>query len=175
MSGCTVILGDDLPVLHQLSQSTGVATGVDSAFTPPRAVFARALVIGMDLSGATSARDAKRALKDELRQALTDTRRYPELVHVFITYLAPAHVSGDRLSSAAAGIASRLHAALERARGQYVDVILLDVTHCTDGSVLAARILERAQQKAGAHADTALGWSDIQHRSIVRATLAEHV
>lgn len=173
MPGRMVVLGDELRVLTSLSSRDDVISGADAA--PGLPGSPRAAVVGLDLRDALSLHDAKRQLKEALRGVMQDVRRYPDLAHICVVYLIPEKVNENRVCTAAAGIASRLHAALERDRGEYVDVILLDATACGDGDVLAERIGERMRQKAGHHTDTALTWSDIQDRSIARATMDEHV
>ncbi|HWM15386.1 MAG TPA: hypothetical protein VNP97_02245 [Microbacterium sp.] len=170
----TVILGDELPVLQPLAARDEVTSAVSpgSDHHPPRS--ARAVVIGLDLQDSASVRDAKRHLREVVRRSLSAVRRYPALAHLFVIYVIPATVHPDRLSSLAGSVASRLHAALERETGQYVDVTLVDATACRDSALLADRLADRISEKAGLHTDIALEWADIRDRSIQRATLDQY-
>ena len=170
----TVILGDQLAVLTPLAASIEREAGEQSPAVSPSPWSARAAVIGLDLRDATSLREVKRRLREVTHRAARDVRVYPDLVHLFVIYLVPEAVRADRLSSAAAGIASRLHAALERESGQYVDVALINASGCGDSLRLADRIADRVRERAGMHTDIALDWPEIRDRSISDIALDEY-
>lgn len=170
----TVILGDQLAVLTPLAAYIEREAGEHPPGASPSPSSARAAVIGLDLRDATSLREVKRRLRDITDRAARDVRGYPDLVHLFVVFLVPAAVRADRLSSATAGIASRLHAALERERGQYVDVALINATGCGDSLRLTARIADRVRERAGMHTDIALDWQEIRDRSISDIALDEY-
>lgn len=170
MTGCVVLLGDDLRPLHALSNHPLAFRRIPAPATQTRLHSARAVVLGLDLSEATSVREAKRALRNALH-SVTDLRRYGQLVHLCVVYLLPNEVPNGRMRSVAGSVASRLHAALERETGQYVDVALLDVTACEDGVLLADRIMDQIRRSAGSYTDIALSWSDIRDQSITQITV----
>ena len=140
MAGSTVMLGDDLLVLERLSNSAAVSAPAETVRGAALPSSSRAAVIGPDLRYAPSLRSAQRRLKESLPR-------------VCIAYLAPEDVDTVGLSIAAAGVASRLRAALPTAK-----ISRYWRTESSNG----------VGQKARANTDTSLTWP----MSAARAALA---
>lgn len=172
MTFIVVALGDQLESLRPLRHRDGVLWTEDGQVAAGRGV--RGLVVGVDLSGAGSPRQARAELKQHALRRADQVRRHPGAVHLLIAYRLPAGMSADRFLGGADAVALQVHALLERAAARYVDVTLLDVTDCDDGALLADRILERIAGRAGAYSSVALTWSDIRAMSIARATMADY-
>ncbi|GAA2580255.1 MULTISPECIES: hypothetical protein [Micrococcales] len=171
MTHTVVALGDHLDSLRQLTPHRGVIDS-DEDLEPRGGV--RGLVVGVDLTGARSAREVRAELKRQVTRWAEAARRYPGAIHLLIAYQIPRGLDPSRVQGAADGAALRAHAMLERSAARYVDVTLLDVTECDDTTVLADRIMERISGRAGAYSAAALTWADIRGTSIARATMADY-
>lgn len=134
---------------------------------------ATCLVWLIDLTAVDTPRAARRRLKEHFRALLATSTSHPGLRHVLVLYAHQDLVPQRRVEPAARSIASRLHAEIERSRGRFVDVILLDVTQCDDLPLLSERINEVAILRAGMAGDAALTWDDIRERSIHSVVTAE--
>jgi hypothetical protein len=163
------MIGDRLAVLGELAKRPGF----DEVITDAAAVKAapRAAVVGLDLRAVSSGREAARQLKQLLPLVELTVGRCSTLDHVCVAYNAASEDVADRLDSVAESVASRLHAGFERRSGRYVDVTVVDVSGCDDAVILANRLEERINEVAGHHADIAVRWTDIAHRSIRQVTL----
>lgn len=145
-----------------------------TAITPTaETTDATCLVWLIDLTTVDTPRAARRRLKEHFRGLLAASTAHSGLRHVLVLYAHQDLVPARRVEPAARSIASRLHAEIERRRGRYVDVILLDVTRCEDLPLLDERIAEVALLRAGMAGDTALIWEDIRERSIHSVVRAE--
>jgi hypothetical protein len=162
MGAQLIVRGDLLPVLQQLAATQ--ASGLE----PPRAV-----VWGADLRDATSKRDAQKRLVAHCRDVAAVAAAHPQLAHVFVAYSHGGVVPAGGCLATAARAAARLHAELERARGRYVEVVLLDVTGCEDANTLERRVTQAIATPAGVAGDVALGWTDIVDSSIHAAAARE--
>lgn len=173
MNYSVVAAGDACDSLADLTQRvTGTPPGQGEAEYGGRQ--ARGLVVGVDVSAARSARDARAELKRRVIRWTAELRRYPAAIHLLVAYRLPPDVRPGYVLHAADGLALHAHVALERSAARYVDVTLLDVTDCDDSVTLADRILERIAGKAGAYSSVALTWLDIRDTSIARATMADY-
>ena len=134
---------------------------------------ATCLVWLIDLTALDTPRAARRRLKEHFGELLATAALHAGLRHVLVLYAHQDLVPARRIEPAARSIASRLHAEIERSRGRFVDVILLDVTYCDDLSLLDDRVAEVAVLRAGMAGDAALTWDDIRERSIHSVVVAE--
>lgn len=130
------------------------------------------LVRFIDAAECLTPRAARRRLKERFLDLLDDARSLPALRHVLVLYAHSNVVPAERVHSAAAGLATRLHAELERGHGRYVDVVLLDITGCDDVALLRRRVVEAAESPAGTSGDSALTWDEVRDRSIHDAAMA---
>lgn len=156
-----IVRGDHLPILGSLAAHQ--ATSQDAP---------RALVWGVDLSDAETRRTAHKHLRLECRSVAAVAAAHPSLAHVFIVYSHGAALPEGSCLDFASQAASRLHAEFERARGRFVEVILIDATGWEDGDALRHRIAQTVSTPAGVAGDLALGWHDITDASIHRAAMA---
>jgi hypothetical protein len=62
---------------------------------------------------------------------------------------------------------------MERSRGRYVNVVVLDVTGCEGGELLRERITEAIRTRPSAAGDAALPWQDITDRTIHEAAMQQ--
>lgn len=157
-----IVRGDHLPVLAPLAAAQASAD-----------VGARAVVWGVDLGDAVTRAQAHRRLRQLAREIGAHMDGQADLAHVFIAYSHRGRLHTGACVSAAARLASRLHARWERDRGRYVDVVALDVTGCEDGELVRHRVIEAAAGRAGAAGDVALTWDEITDVSIHRAAMQE--
>lgn len=169
----TIIIGDRLAVLDELNKRYG--SDRFSSDTAAAGRGARAAVVGIDLRAVNSAREASRQLKQVLSLVGDTVGRCPTLDHVCVAYSTANDGVARRLDPVAESVASRLHASFERRAGRYVDVTVVDVSGCDDAVILANRLEERINEAAGQHADIALRWTDIAHRSIKHVALDRYI
>lgn len=126
---------------------------------------ARCLVWAIDLSGAERPREARRSLRSGAAEALAASRTYLDLRHLVITYRG-AGARRRALRFTAQGIARRLHSELERARGRYVDVVVIDLSGIDSRGLLGQRIDELAGTGRGIVGYAAIPWEDLRGESI---------
>ncbi|MFJ2370374.1 hypothetical protein [Microbacterium sp. NPDC087665] len=123
------------------------------------------LVWTIDLSGVERPREARRILRSGAAEALASSRFYGDLRHLIITY-RKAGVRRRALRSTAQSIARRLHSEFERARGRYVDVVVIDLSGIDSQSLLPQRIEELASTGRGIVGYAAIPWEDLRGESI---------
>lgn len=157
-----IVRGDHLSVLSSLAAGQG--TGLDSP---------RALVWGVDLASAASRRAAHKRLRLECRDVAHASASQPGLTHLFVVYTHGAALPEGSCLTSAAQAATRLHAELERTRGRFVEVILIDATGWENGDALRDRIAQTVAAPAGVAGDVALGWHDITDASIHQAAMQQ--
>ena len=157
-----LVRGDDLAVLHPLAASQAEASA-----SP------RALTWGVDLRGASSRMAARRQLRHACRDAHEYAKSWSALVHVIVVYVQSSSLPPGACLGAAAHSASRTHAEMERSRGRYVNVVVLDVTGCEGGELLRERITEAIRTRPSAAGDAALPWQDITDRTIHEAAMQQ--
>jgi len=157
-----IVRGDELTVLNLLA-----------AQQAPASASPRALVWGVDLRDAPSRPAAKRQLRQACRDAHQYAKSWSGIVHVIVVYVQRGSLPSGACLGAAAQSASRTHAELERTRGRYVDVVVLDVTGCEGGELLRDRIMEAVTARPGVAGDAALPWEEITSRSIHEAALQQ--
>lgn len=162
MNSDFIVRGDNLPVLTQLTVSQ--ATGLDSP---------RALIWGIDLATAGSRHAAQKQLRRECRDVAQASAAQPNLTHLFIVYTHGAAMAEGSCLTSAAQSAARLHAELERSRGRFVEVVLIDATGWENGEALRDRILQTVNAPAGVAGDVALGWHAIADASIHQAAMQQ--
>ncbi|WP_068476654.1 hypothetical protein [Pseudoclavibacter helvolus] len=171
MTRPSLLFGDQLPHLQAFAASSGV---VDCRVERPASLTmsARAFVVAIDLRTTSTSQTARRQLKSVLKDAVVEARRYGQFAHFIVVYAADL---GDaRLESVAAGLATRVHASLERELGESVDVVLLDVTGCESPEGLSRRLAAHIQRPAGTASDSALRWRDVEARSIAAAAMSDY-
>ncbi|MFB8146914.1 hypothetical protein ACFC1W_09210 [Microbacterium sp. NPDC056003] len=157
-----IVRGDHLAVLSALAVSQ--ASGLESPKT---------LVWGLDLASAPTRRAAHKQLRLESRGIARACQAQSSLTHLFVVYTHGASLPEGSCLSAAAQTATRLHAELERSRGRFIEVILIDATGWENGDDLRDRVVQSASTPAGVAGDLALGWHDITDMSIHQAATAK--
>lgn len=162
MNATYLVRGDDLTVLHPLAVRQAPAS------TSPRA-----LIWGVDLRESPSRMAAKRELRQACRDAYTYAKSWPSVVHVVVAYAQSAGLPSGACLATAAHSASRAHAEIERSRGRYVDVVVLDVTGCESGELLRDRVMEAISTRPGAAGDAALPWEDLTAHTIHEAAMQQ--
>lgn len=125
----------------------------------------RCLVWGIDLTGVERVREARRMLRSGAADALAASRTYRGLKHLVVTYRG-ADERRRALRFAAQSIARRLHSELERARGRYVDVVVIDLSGIDSQRLLTQRIDELAGTGRGIVGYAAIPWEDLLGESI---------
>ena len=159
-----LVRGDDLPVLHPLTVAQ--ATASDPS---------RALIWGVDLRHGQTRRSAKK----KLRQACRDARKYATgwsgIVHVLVAYAQGGTLPPGTCAATAGQAAAQAHAEMERSRGRYVDVVVLDVTGWEDGDTLHDRVIEAVSGRPGAAGDAALAWREILDSPIHEAAMQQRL
>jgi len=140
---------------------------------PDETTDARCLVWSIDVTGAARPREARRLLRSGAAEALDASRVYRDLRHLVITYRG-AGARRRALRFTALGIARRLHSELERARGRFVDVVVIDLSGIDDRGLLAQRLGELAGTGRGIVGYAAIAWEDLRGESI-RDTCARDV
>jgi hypothetical protein len=125
----------------------------------------RCLVWAIDLSGVERPREARRILRSGAAEALAASRTFRDLKHLVVTY----HGANSRrraLRFTAQSIARRLHSELERSRGRYVDVVVIDLSAIDSRGLLGQRIEELAGTGRGIVGYAAIPWEDLRAESI---------
>lgn len=92
---------------------------------------------------------------------------------MFVAYRRGGSLPEKRCLAVAGQAATRTHADMERSRGRYVDVVVLDVTGWEDGDTLLDRVVEAVSGRAGAAGDAALVWPEIVDASIHQAAMQQ--
>lgn len=123
------------------------------------------LVWEVDLSGAGRLREARRILRAGADDALTASRAFPELKHLVITYRC-AGEHRRRVRFTAQSVARRLHSAIERARGRYMDIVAIDLSGIDHRKLLTQRLSELASVDGGIVGYAAIPWEDLRSESI---------
>lgn len=126
----------------------------------------------IDLSAEPSARRVRAELKNRYDEMLAHAAGLAALRHLIILCLHDERIAERKVHTAGAALATRLHAELERARGRYVDVAVIDISACRDTRRLLDRVAEAADQPAGPAGSVALTWSEIRDRTIHAAAAA---
>lgn len=126
----------------------------------------------IDLSAETSARRVRAELKSRYADMLAHAASLTALRHLIILCLHDESIAERKVHAAGAAFATRLHAELERARGRYVDVAVIDISACRDTRRLLDRVEEAADQPAGPAGSVALTWREIRDRTIHAAAAA---
>ncbi|KQZ86063.1 hypothetical protein ASD56_07310 [Microbacterium sp. Root166] len=150
MTADLIVRGDHLAVLSPLT-----------VIQAPGSESPRALVWGLDLRHEATRHAAQKRLKQVSREVAGFAATYPRLTHVLVAYTHGGSLPEGTCLATAAQTSTRMHATLERTRGQSIDVVTLDVTGWEDGELLRDRILEAVTGNASAAGDVALGWHDI--------------
>lgn len=157
-----VVRGDHLPILAPLAVSQ--ASGLEPS---------RAMVWGVDLGGAPSRRAAHKQLRIACRDVLDVAAAHQALAHLFVVYTHGAALLEGTCLTAAGQVAAKVHAELERARGNFVEVIVIDATGWEDGEALKDRIVQTVATPAGVAGDVALGWHSLTDASIHQAAMEQ--
>ena len=157
-----IVRGDHLPILASLAASQ------TSALEPPHA-----MVWGVDLGAASSRRAAHKQLRLACRDVLGVATAHETLAHLFVVYTHGAALLEGTCLTAAGQVAAKLHAELERARGRFVEVILIDATGWEDEVALRDRIVQTVATPAGVAGDVALGWHSLTDASIHQAAMEQ--
>lgn len=162
MTATFLVRGDDLPVLRPLAVAQATASD-----------YPRALIWGVDLRYTQTRRAAKQQLRQACRDAYEDATGWSGIVHVVVVYTQGGSLPPGTCSFAASQAATRAHAEMERSRGRYVDVVVLDVTGWEDGHTLYERVIEAVSARPGAAGDAALAWWEILDSSIHEAAMRQ--
>lgn len=127
---------------------------------------ATCLVWVIDLRAESSTHRSRVELKQRYDALLAHAADFPALRHILVMVLHSTRIPDRKIHAAAAALATRLHADLERARGRYVDVAVIDISACQDTRRLLDRVEEVAVTAAGPVGNVALTWHEIRDRSI---------
>lgn len=127
---------------------------------------ATCLVWVIDLQHEPSPRRSRAELKHRYDLLLARASTYPGLRHLVVLYLHDRKIPERKVHATAAGVATRLHADLERARARYVDVAAIDITTCQDTKRLIELLEDIAVTVAGPVGNVALTWDEIRDRGI---------
>ncbi|OYC98010.1 hypothetical protein [Microbacterium sp. Yaish 1] len=130
------------------------------------------LVWTVDLEAEPTARRSRVELKQRYDSLLAHASGLAALRNLVVLLRHADRVPERKMHAAAAALATRLHADLERARGRYVDVAVVDISSCTDTRRLLDRVEEVAGTAAGPVGNVALTWHEIRDRSIHAAAAA---
>ncbi|WP_271986259.1 hypothetical protein [Pseudoclavibacter terrae] len=167
MSRPTLLIGAPLDILDAFAASPSVSDQRLENFHHP--TNARAVVAAIDLRDAPSPDAAKEHLRTSGSAAIDEAQRHPQFEHFFIIYAATGAES-ELLARGAAELASQAHAAFERELATVVDVIVIDVSACSDPVLLAHRMTSHIQRRPGSVPDSALCWTSITDDSIASIT-----
>ena len=162
VSATFTVHGDPLPILAPLN------AGRTEVLESPRA-----LVWGLDLAATASRRNAHKRLRSECQTVMSVAFEQPTLAHLFVVYTHGSALPLGSCLTAAGQAAAKLHAELERARGRFEEVVLIDATGWENGEVLRDRIVHSVATPAGVAGDIALDWHSIAHASIHEAAMAQ--
>lgn len=154
-----LVAGDPVPALTQLrfcpaTQQPGEIWDVQNI---------RTIVIGVDLSFASSRRTLRRALRRYTALCVSLCNRLPHVAHVvFVTDGATPRV--EAWANAAGDQSSRsTRALLEQSCGADIAVTLIVADSCDNASLLAERIAQRTRRAPGIDASTAVAWRELAH------------
>lgn len=142
-----------------------IADAHPSPSAAPEVTDARCLVWSIDLAGVERRREAGRLLRAGAAEALAASGAYGDLRHLVLTYRGP-DTRRRSLRFTARGIARRLHSELERTRGRYVDVVVIDLSGIDRRGLLAQRVDELASTGRGIVGYAAIPWEDLRDESI---------
>ncbi|WP_435742532.1 hypothetical protein [Microbacterium sp. PMB16] len=136
-----------------------------SQLAAAEATETRCLVWAIDLAGVERRREARRILRSGAAEAFAASRAYRGLRHLVVTYRG---ADGRRraLRFAAQSMARRLHSELERVRGRYVDVVVIDLSGVDGQGLVTQRIDELAGTGSGIVGYAAIPWEDLRGESI---------
>ncbi|WP_068481752.1 hypothetical protein [Pseudoclavibacter helvolus] len=163
----TLLLGALLDILDSFAASPSVSDQRLESFHRP--TNARAVVAAIDLREAPSSEVTKECFKTFGAATIEEAQRHTQLEHFFVIYVAtPA--GSKLLATSAAELALQAHASFERELGAFVDVIVIDVSACTDSALLAQRMTLHIRRRPGSVSDSALCWTSIAADSIAAVT-----
>lgn len=151
--------------MHTTIAYLGDVADAPPSFPAGETTDARCLVWSIDLTGVERPREARRLLRSSAAEALDASRVYGDLRHLVITYRGVA-ARRRALRFTAQGIARRLHSELERARGRFVDVVVIDLSGVDRRGLLAQRVGELAGTGRGIVGYAAIPWEDLRGESI---------
>lgn len=150
-----LVRGDPLPELGPLTE---VSCG-----TRPHG-----LLWGVDLTRCRTRKHARAVWHGAVDGVKTVLDAHPEVRRVCLACTRPRQFPHNALIRTPDGLALRLHNDLERDRGRYACVLVLDITGCDDPTVLHARLRE-ALATPMKWADLTLTWNSIADTSVVDA------
>lgn len=126
---------------------------------------ARGLCWGVDLTSCTLRKKAREAKRRALQAINGELDAHPQIKRICIPVLRPTEPPHSRNIKVPPGLALRLHNDLERDRGMYVPVTVIDITGCDDPELLHTRVRE-ALGPSARWSDLSVTWNEIAENSL---------
>lgn len=120
---------------------------------------------GLDLRHRHTRKQARSAWRAAVDGVKAELDAHPELQRICMACSRPQRFPQNARIRMPAGLAPRLYTDLERDRGRYVSVLVLDVTGCDDPALLRSRLCEALTHSTG-WADLTLNWDGLVDTSV---------
>ncbi len=149
-----LVRGDPLPEVSPLETS---------GYQPSRGLF-----WGLNLTQCRTRKQARAEWHDAIEKTKAELDAHPAVRRLCIGCSRPRQFRQNALVRVPDGLALRLHNDLERDRGRYVCVTVLDITGCDDPALLQVRLREALAQPV-MWSDLTIAWSSIADTSLAEA------
>lgn len=126
---------------------------------------ARGLCWGVDFTPCTLRRKARETKRRALNAIKAELDTHPQIRRICILVLRPTKLPQSKFIKVPPGLALQLHNDLERDRGIYAPVTVIDVTGCDDTELLHTRLCEALGPSSG-WSDLSVTWNEIAENSL---------